>query len=525
MTTIRAYQVILLLIVALVLSTSLSIVQGLTFGEAPGFAVGTTGGGDATPDHPKTLEELIELLGDDQPRVVVLDKEFSFLGSEGNTTETGCRPKSNTACLAKNNGFKGQDVILFPGDTTLTHTGGCDQQVKVEITYDNANKQMMSVGSNKTLRGVGKKGVLKGKGLKLEGDNIIIQNIHITELNPQYIWGGDAFFMGGIDKRALKKIWIDHVKVSRVGRQMFVSGFDGVESITISNSDFDGRTDWSSSCDGRHYWGFILDGTTTRVSFLQNYVHSTSGRSPKIIGASSPNANVVAHIANNYWSDNSGHSFEPGKNAFVLAEGNFFEGTLQPMEADAEKASISVADDCSAALGRSCPGNTVEKSGKFESVNGARALETVKKYKEITGYKPGEATQLSESADNFGVGTLGDSPSQGEVNQTDGSQSEANTKQEDPAPGTSTTGSQSVKMLINGSTGADAPNLNGQESAADGSSGKQGSNGETPSPANQGSNEGDSTQQTDGQGSVPQDSGPPETLPQKPKCTKISRRV
>ncbi|ETL27509.1 hypothetical protein L917_18773, partial [Phytophthora nicotianae] len=73
------------------------------------------------------------------------------------------------------------------------------------------------------------------------------------------------------------------------------------------------------------------------------------------------------------------------------------------------------------------------KSGKFESVNGARALETVKKYKEITGYKPGEATQLSESADNFGVGTLGDSPSQGEVNQTDGSQPEANTKQEDPA--------------------------------------------------------------------------------------------
>ncbi|ETP31760.1 hypothetical protein F442_19402, partial [Phytophthora nicotianae P10297] len=432
-TTMRPCRVILHASVLTVLLATQSIAQGFTTGEAPGFAVGTTGGGNAIPDHPKTLDELKELLRDDKPRVVVLDKEFNFLGSEGKTTEMGCRPKSNTACLAKSNGFKGQDVILFPGDTTLTHTGGCDQPEKVEITYDNASKDMLSVRSNKTLRGVGKKGVLKGKGLKLEGDNIIIQNIHITELNPQYIWGGDAFFMGGIDKRALKKIWIDHVKVSRVGRQMFVSGFDGVESITISNSDFDGRTDWSSSCDGRHYWGFILDGTTTRVSFLQNYVHSTSGRSPKIIGASSPNANVVAHIANNYWSDNSGHSFEPGKNAFVLAEGNFFEGTLQPMEADAEKASISVADDCSPALGRSCPGNTVEKSGKFESVNGARALETVKKYKEITGYKPGEATQLSESADNFGVGTLGDSPSQGEVNQTDGSQPEANTKQEDPA--------------------------------------------------------------------------------------------
>ncbi|KAG2781240.1 hypothetical protein Pcac1_g8405 [Phytophthora cactorum] len=269
---------------------------------------------------------------------------------------------------------------------------------------------MLSVRSNKTLRGVGKKGVLKGKGLKLEGDNIIIQNVHITELNAQYVWGGDAIFLGGINNRALKNIWIDHVKISRVGRQI--------------------------SCDGRHYWGFILDGTTTRVSFLNNYIYSTSGRFPKIIGASSPSANVVAHIANNYWSDNSGRSFEPGKNAFVLAEGNFFEGTLKPMQAD--------ADDCRAALGRSCPGNTVEKSGKLESVNGARALETVKKYKEITGYKPGEATQLSESADNFGVGTLGDSPSQGEVNQSNEPQSEANVKQEDSAPVANGTGSQPI---------------------------------------------------------------------------------
>ncbi|KAG6959287.1 hypothetical protein JG688_00010131 [Phytophthora aleatoria] len=359
----RACRVVLHASVAIALLVAQSVAQGFAIGDVPGFAIGTTGGGNATPDHPKTLDELKKLLSDDQPRVVVLDKEFNFLGTEGNTTETGCRPKSNTDCLAKNNGFKGQDVILFPSDTTLTRTGGCDQKVKVEITYDNASKNMLSVRSNKTLRGVGKKGVLKGKGLKLEGDNIIIQNVHITELNAH---------------------------------------------------------------------------------FLNNYIHSTSGRSPKIIGASSPSANVVAHIANNYWSDNSGHSFEPGKNAFVLAEGNFFEGTLKPMQADAEKASISVADDCRAALGRSCPGNTVEKSCKLESVNGARALETVKKYKEITGYKPGEATQLSESADNFGVGTLGDSPSQGEVNQSNEPQSEANVKQEDSAPVANGTGSQPI---------------------------------------------------------------------------------
>lgn len=142
-----------------------SAVHALAIGDAPGFAAGTTGGGTTTPDYPKTIEELKTFLNDDKPRVVVLDKEFDFLGTEGTTTETGCRPKSNTDCLAKKNGFKGQDVILFPCDTTLTKTGGCDQQVKVDITYDKASKDALTVKSNKTLRGVGQTGVLKGKGL------------------------------------------------------------------------------------------------------------------------------------------------------------------------------------------------------------------------------------------------------------------------------------------------------------------------------------------------------------------------
>ncbi|KAJ8519355.1 hypothetical protein ON010_g18085 [Phytophthora cinnamomi] len=357
----KAYGVIAQTTVFTALLIARSIADVIHTGQALGFAAGTTGGGSATPDYPATIEELKHLLSDDQPRVIVLDKEFNFVGTEGTITETGCRPRAHTECLAKNNGFKGQDVILFPGDTTLTHTGGCDQQVKVQVTYDKATKDALFVSSNKTLRGIDQKGILRGKGLWLDGDNIIIQNIHITELNPQYVWGGDAIYLQGMEDRAMKNIWLDHIKISRVGRQMFVSGFAGVDSLTISNSDFDGRTEFSTSCDGRHYWGFILDGTTTRVSFLNNYIHETSGRSPKIVGASSPNANVVAHIANNYWADNSGHSFEPGANAFVLAEGNYFDDTVEPVLADESKSSISTADDCRAALGRACSANVLEK--------------------------------------------------------------------------------------------------------------------------------------------------------------------
>lgn len=52
--------------------------------------------------------------------------------------------------------------------------------------------------------------MLRGIGLRLSGgvSNVIIQNIHITQLNPQYIWGGDAITLVGTDR-----VWIDHNKV------------------------------------------------------------------------------------------------------------------------------------------------------------------------------------------------------------------------------------------------------------------------------------------------------------------------
>lgn len=38
--------------------------------------------------------------------------------------------------------------------------------------------------------------------------NVIIQNIKVHQINPQYVWGGDGITVDGGDK-----IWIDHVTV------------------------------------------------------------------------------------------------------------------------------------------------------------------------------------------------------------------------------------------------------------------------------------------------------------------------
>ncbi|ETL89613.1 hypothetical protein F441_11939 [Phytophthora nicotianae CJ01A1] len=370
--------------------------NGFTVGTPEGLAAGTTGGGNGTIVYPTTNQELIAYLNFSEPLVVVLNKTFDFRGTEGTVTETGCRPDYTRECMAKNNGFKSQDVILQPGG--MNNTGGCTGGTEVTVTYDKAPLKRMNVKSNKTIRGIGKSGVIVGKGLTLVGDNIIVQNIHITELNRHLVWGGDAIYLQGLDhgKTTMKNIWLDHIKISHVGRQFLTTNLASTDSMTISNSDFDGNTDYSASCDGHHYWSFIFYGVT-RFSMLNNYVHGTSGRSPKIGGEAE--AHVVAHVANNYWGNNSGHSFEIGANAWVLAEDNYFSNTRMPLfnkTDDGALYTVDNDDECTKYLGRACKANVLVDSGIFPSRNGETALETIKTVPIFVDYSTG-STQASDS--------------------------------------------------------------------------------------------------------------------------------
>ncbi|KAF0741215.1 hypothetical protein Ae201684P_020201 [Aphanomyces euteiches] len=368
---------------------------------APGLAAGVTGGGSAIPVYPTTIAELKFYLNDTIPRVIILNKAIDFRGSENTTTETGCQPDYTRKCIALNNGFLSQNVILQSGG--MNNTGGCTNGEPISVTYDIAGaKKPLVVSSNKTLRGEGLKGVIIGKGLWLNGDNIIIQNIHITNLNPQYVWGGDAFYLQGVNNRAMKKIWIDHVKVSLVGRQMFTTNAAGVESLTISNSEFDGQTTWSATCDGNHYWSLIFYGNV-KMSFVNNLVHHTSGRSPKMSGST-----VFAHIANNHWFNNSGHSFEGSEGAFTLSEGNYFEQTVLPNLVDKTANVMSTSNankvSCTSTLKRSCVPDVFVSSGVFNNTNESNVVSNMNGV--ATAYKPKAAAKLKKSTKNFGVGNL-----------------------------------------------------------------------------------------------------------------------
>ncbi|OJJ00482.1 hypothetical protein ASPVEDRAFT_126807 [Aspergillus versicolor CBS 583.65] len=308
-----------------------------------GFGSGATGGGDASPAAPADTAELTEWLSDDEPRVILIDKEFNFLGDECTDCEC-CIPDSNTC------GESGQNAI----DTGI---GWCDGSESTTCSYDNAGLDGLEVGPNKSIVGVGDAGVIRGKGLRIHStENVIVQNIHITELNPQYIWGGDGISLDGCDK-----IWIDHVKISLVGRQMIVTGYESSGSVTISNSELDGTTDWSASCDGHHYWTVLALGENDKVTFANNYIHTTSGRAPKV-GAPS-----FWHVVNNYWSDNTGHAFdveESGTNVFI--EGNVFEDVKSAFNDEGTGAIFAVDSSsestCSSAIGRTCIANQLTSS-------------------------------------------------------------------------------------------------------------------------------------------------------------------
>ncbi|KAH7130934.1 pectin lyase 2 [Dactylonectria macrodidyma] len=318
-------------------------------GTAEGFASEVTGGGSATPVYPTTNDELVSYLADDEARVIVLQQEFDFTGTDGSLTETGCAPwGTDSAC-----------------QLAINQNSWCDNYqssaTKVSVTYDAAATIGISVGSNKSIVGKGSSGGLRGKGLRIVGaQNVIVQNIYVTELNPSLVWGGDGITIDNSDL-----VWIDHVSTSLIGRQHIVLGTDADNRVTISNNNIDGTTSWSPNCDTYAYWGVYLGGSSDQVTFKNNYIHHTSGRSPKVTGS------TLLHAVNNYFSDINGHAFEIDSGTQVLAEGNLFEGVNTLVEGQEGQVFVPDSDGsaCSSSLGRNCEANGYTSSGTWSGTD------------------------------------------------------------------------------------------------------------------------------------------------------------
>ncbi|CRK17455.1 hypothetical protein BN1708_012061, partial [Verticillium longisporum] len=340
-------------------------------GKAYGFATGVTGGGSAKAVTPTSASELAKLLADDVPRTIVINKTWDFTGSKA--TGSGCDRKS---CSAKNGGQ------LYLGNVAVS-----------SIKYDKAGLEPLIVGSNKSIIGSGA-GVLNGKGLQIKKNakNVIIQGFEIRNVNPGIVWGGDAIDLkGGNDG-----VWIDHMKISLVGRMFIVTHYDG-SRVTVSNSEFDGQTTTSASCNGDHYWTMMFYGKGDRVTLDRNYYHDVSGRAPKL-GQDGTTGTFQA--TNNYFKNMQGHAFDIYSGATALIEGNVFETVKNPFTSSSNKGTVynvpdsAAASACSSALGRACEVNKASGSGTLLSLKTTSALSTLAKSKSFL-VKPVAASQVS----------------------------------------------------------------------------------------------------------------------------------
>ncbi|APA13447.1 hypothetical protein SS1G_07942 [Sclerotinia sclerotiorum 1980 UF-70] len=351
---------------AILLFSAMAVDAAGVVGKAEGFAAAATGGGTAAAARPANIGELVTWLSDGVARTIVLDKTWDFAGTMGTKTEPGCKPRSNTCT----NGA-GQDSLNIFG--WCQQSANADQSLpKPTVTYDVAAipPNAIKLGSNKSIIGVGSLGKIKGRGFFIAGaKNIIIQNVEFVDLNPKYIWGGDAISVDGTDL-----LWIDHVKISHAGRQFITMGPGASNRVTVSNSEFDGTTTNSAMCNNHHYWTLYFTGSQDSVTFKGNYIHNTSGRGPKVGGLhSSVKPSVFMQAANNYWSDVAGNAFQIGEGAKVLAEGNVFENAKTPVIFDIPSnplwSSSGGVTGCASILGRNCQANSLVTSGAFAGTN------------------------------------------------------------------------------------------------------------------------------------------------------------
>ncbi|KAJ7342489.1 putative pectin lyase precursor [Mycena albidolilacea] len=347
------------LTIALVLSSALPGVTAI--GSAFGYGNKATGGGAATPVTPTSQAQLVTWLTDSTPRVILLTTMMDFTTFFGTSTAEVCSPWSCSPNPQQMINTANNFCAEYPGKTNA-HIQGT------------TNSFYLFVGSNKTLLGKGSNAGLNGIGLRLTNgvSNIIIQNIRITNLNARYVWGGDASDQQSKSTMPPTFARIDHNYFNRIGRQFIVTGFGAANGITVSNNYFDGHADFSTGCDGHHYWVGLFAGNGDRMTFANNYIFFTAGRGPHTGGTTG--FTLRYHIVNNYYESISGHALDISLGSWALAEGNYFDGVTTPVLADTGTLyfpqSSSEASACTAKLGRACQANVMSGSGAVATNEG-----------------------------------------------------------------------------------------------------------------------------------------------------------
>ena len=347
-----------------------------------GFAAGVTGGAGGEVVTVSTADQLVHELcrtmaasgcTDNAPRTIRIESTIAFTSSSL-TPVAGCLTPNTATPALTCTAPRQREIMLTAQEWQKPY---CDGQAKSTYGYDPVGTGGVRVGSNKTLLGVGANAGIKGRGLLLKQGvaNVIIRNIAITDINEGKVWGGDALTINDATG-----VWIDHDRFARIGRQLLVTG-DGtatakVDNLTISNNEFDGRTDYSIDCNSRHYWNILLY-SNGRVTMVGNWLHDFDGRAPKII---SQGAGAIVQVVNNLFENSGGHALDyEGDPTLVLLEGNQFLNVPSPVAGSGDPAhrgklfgiytpTTSATASCTAAIGRPCSANLAAPAPRTDNM-------------------------------------------------------------------------------------------------------------------------------------------------------------
>lgn len=327
----------------------LYVPDGWTAAKPYGYGSSVTGGAGGAVVTVSTAKDFAAAVSGNTAKIVQVMGTIDFTGSEGTTTSSACY---QSQCQ------NGQYEYITNG------LGACTSANKptFDVTYDKAGTTPLAVGSNKTIVGVGPRATIKGKGLALTNgvSNVIVQNLTLTQINPQIVWGGDAITIDNA-----KDVWIDHNRISLVGRQFIVTGFGQAANVTISYNELDGRTQYSSTCNGAHYWTLLFLGASDTITALGNWIHHTAGRGPHAGGYDS--VNVTAHFVNNYYETVPGHAADADVKSNLVYEGTAFDNVTTPFTSGYHGSAYApvasnlgaTSSACMSALGRVCVANSV----------------------------------------------------------------------------------------------------------------------------------------------------------------------
>ncbi|KAH8799189.1 pectate lyase [Flagelloscypha sp. PMI_526] len=348
------------------------LVSGVhALGTPFGYAAGVTGGGSATTQTPSSAAELKSWLEDSVTRRITLNQIYDFTNyySIDYHFREVCFPYSCTTNV--------QGMISTSNDFCADYSNKSTSTWYASVYlahFESSASNQIKVKSNKTLLGSGSNTGINGASLYLDSgvSNVIIQNIKLTNLNARWVWGGD--------------LRIDHNYFNRVGRQFIVTHYDA-SSVTISHNYFDGTADYSTGCDGYHYWAFLLLGQSDRLTLAYNYIYHTAGRGPHV-GGQTTTSDIYAHVYNNYFYTIHGHALDAGSGSYTLMEGNYFNGVTTPKTTNVDGATYWVTSSnvgtCTSSIGRTCQANTLASSG---TVSGAADTAVLSKFGAETAVK------------------------------------------------------------------------------------------------------------------------------------------